>query len=84
MLDVNAILWHTLRTMTEIKYSRKGTAWAVEIQGDSHEEIQQRLEKLLKVDGLSAFTAKSLMKARLCLGRVIRIAESSSILQDKR
>ena len=42
MLDVNAILWHTLRTMTEIKYSRKGTAWAVEIQGDSHEEIQQR------------------------------------------
>ena len=42
MLDVNAILWHTLRTMTEIKYTQKGTAWAVEIQGDNHQEIKQR------------------------------------------
>ena len=28
--------------MTDIKYSRKGTAWAIEIQGDSQEEITQR------------------------------------------
>ena len=28
--------------MTEIKYSRKGTAWAVEIQGDNREEITRR------------------------------------------
>ena len=28
--------------MTEIKYSKKGTTWAIEIQGDSQQEITER------------------------------------------
>ena len=28
--------------MTEIKYSKKGTTWAIEIQGDSKQEITER------------------------------------------
>ena len=28
--------------MTEIKYSKKGTTWAIEIQGDSEQEINER------------------------------------------